>query len=212
MASRGGKMNHSQSLCAVVFLAVLLFLTMSIAPTAAASEASIEPGGIHVERKDATSGSTLRWEWQSSSNVVFSISRSLDAATTLYSSEGTVNSSTLPITIDDTYLLLWENQGSDTAVLDFTIQVDVGSGPALVLILVVIVVIGTTALIFFVVSKRDRAKRAKGPDLPKTVAVQPRGSWPHGQPARPVALPHHKQPSTDPIPLISPILAGGTHS
>jgi hypothetical protein len=212
MANRGGKTDHSRSLHLIVILAVFLFLAVGIAPPAAATEASIAPGGIHVEKKDATSGSTLRWEWHASSDVVFSISRSLDAATILYSSEGTANSSTLSISADDTYLLLWENQGNDTVILDFTIQVDAGSGPVLILILVVVVIIGTLALIFFLVTKRDRARRAKGPEPPKTTAVQPEGGWPHGQPASPAVSPCQKRPSTYPIPLISPIFAGGTYS
>jgi len=212
MASRGGKMFSSRSLRPIVMLAVLLLLAVCITPPAAATETSIEPGGIHIERKAATSGSTLRWEWQASSNVFFSISRSLDAATALYSSEGIANSSTLPISTDDTYLLLWENQGTDVVVLDFTVQVDAGSGPVLILILVVIVVIGTLAIIFFIVTKRDKAKRAKGPELPKTTTEQPGGGWPLGRPERPAVPPYQKRPSTYPIPLISPIFADGTYS
>jgi hypothetical protein len=212
MAICGGKMDHSRSSHLIAILAVFLFLAVGIAPPAAAIEASIESGGIHVERKDATSGSTLRWEWHASSDIVFSISRSLDAAAILYSSEGTANSSTLSISADDTYLLLWENQGNDTMVLDFTIQVDAGSGPILVLISVVIVVIGTLALIFVLVTKRDMARRAKGPEPPRITAVQQGGGWPYGQPAGPAFSPYQKRPSTYPIPLISPIFAGGTYS
>jgi hypothetical protein len=178
MTDHGGEGDCWRPSLPFAVLACFLLLATGIAPRAAATEASIEPGGFHVERKDATSGSTLKWEWHASSDVIFSISRVLDAATILYSSEGTANSSALSISTDDTYLLLWENQGNDTAVLDFTIQVDVGSGPVLIFVLVVVVVIGTLASIFIIVTRRDRARRAKGPKQPRTADAQPGGGRP----------------------------------
>ena len=207
METSGMKTGRARFARLLVCLTAIALLSIGLALPASAAEVAVEPGGIHVERKDATAGSTLRWEWQASSDVVFSISRSTDTATVLYSSEGRSNSSSLSVSADATYLLLWQNPGNASLTLDFSVNVDAGSGPVLILLLVVIVVIGTLAFIYYIVTKRDRAKRVKGQEPPRILPVQPQNQWQVSN----VAWPYQKRPSTFPFPIISPIFAGGIY-
>ena len=209
MDDDGRKMGHARTPLFLAIFAASVMLMSGIATPASATKSSIEPGAIHVERKDAAAGSTLAWDWQASSNVFFSISRSLDAATVLYSSEGKSNSSSLSISTDDTYLLLWENPGAETVTLTSTVSVDAGSGPVITAILVAIVLIVVLVSIFYIVKSRDRARRAKEMDSPKAGISESQVDQPVNQSMGGLASPYQRQSSAQPPAPVGPISAGG---
>ena len=151
--------RHVLFVVAILVMLIVDFLIPSY--YAAGDEASLEPGAVQVVRREASAGSTLRWDWSASSVVAFSVSRAGDAQTILYAAQGTHDTGSLAISADDTYLLLWTNIDSQLVNLTFSASVDAGSGQIMVILLAVLLVMVTLTVSFILVTRRDRARRSE---------------------------------------------------
>lgn len=126
-----------------------------------ADDATVQAHDINVERREASGGNRLRWEWQSSSPLVFSITRVLDPGTALYSFNGTSDSASFTVSKGDTYLFLWLNPSNESVTLSFTVHVDANEGSTVIVALAIVLLFAmiTAIGLFFLRRKGATANR-----------------------------------------------------
>jgi len=136
----------------IMSLAILL-ISPIIIQNALATDIVIASGDIGYETKDANAGNRLRWDWQASASIIFSLTKASDPTSIIYKIESDSNSASIDVVDDSTYILLWLNPSNNTVTLTYSIHVDAGGG-SLILPLIAVVIIIMITVIFIFVSRK----------------------------------------------------------
>lgn len=167
MKVRGG---HSLTERLLVLAFVCAVALASIPQFAAADTTTILPGDVHVAYKTGVSaGTSLKWEWQSTSTVMFSVSGASDPAKVLQKKEGVSDSGELLIPKDDSYILTWYNPNNDTVDLTFTVSVAPNAGSIILVIFLLAVFAAVIALVVMYVRRKSVRAHSEQRGVPPSI-------------------------------------------